>query len=70
LDASEVRTCPHSTDERAIGIEWNLSKLPLCNPWTCIATFFSSVLLVFLYHGHVRQVRTSNSQDLWMRNLD
>ena len=30
LDASEVRTCPHSTDERAIGIEWNLSKMPLC----------------------------------------
>src|SRR6266487_3162676 len=30
LDTSEVRTCPHSTDERAIGIEWNLSKMPLC----------------------------------------
>src|ERR1700730_3557234 len=30
LDASEVRTCPQSTDERAIGIEWNLSKMPLC----------------------------------------
>src|SRR6195256_5949939 len=29
LDANEVRTCPHSTDERAIGIEWNLSKMPL-----------------------------------------
>jgi len=30
LDTSEVRTCPHSTDERAIGIERNLSKMPLC----------------------------------------
>src|ERR1700681_4619335 len=30
LDTSEVRTCPQSTDERAIGIEWNLSKMPLC----------------------------------------
>ena len=30
LDTSEVRTCPHSTEERAIGIEWNLSKMPLC----------------------------------------
>src|SRR2546423_6682495 len=30
LDTSDVRTCPHSTDERAIGIEWNLSKMPLC----------------------------------------
>src|SRR5436190_21422226 len=30
LDTNEVRTCPHSTDERAIGIEWNLSKMPLC----------------------------------------
>src|SRR5215467_944186 len=30
LDTSEVRTCPHSTDERAIGIDWNLSKMPLC----------------------------------------
>src|SRR5215813_916533 len=30
LDTTEVSTCPHSTDERAIGIEWNLSKMPLC----------------------------------------
>src|SRR5918996_285623 len=30
LDTSEVRTCPHSTDERAIGMEWNRSKMPLC----------------------------------------
>src|SRR5689334_20060731 len=30
LDSTEVRTWPHSTDERAIGIEWNLSKMPLC----------------------------------------
>src|ERR1700730_18600403 len=30
LDTSEVRTCTQSTDERAIGIEWNLSKIPLC----------------------------------------
>src|ERR1700682_4349256 len=30
LDTSEVRTCPHSTDELAIGIERNLSKMPLC----------------------------------------
>src|SRR5215831_7444067 len=30
LETSEVRTCPHSTDERAIGIDWNLSKMPLC----------------------------------------
>ena len=30
LATSEVRTCPHSTDERAIGIEWNLSRMPLC----------------------------------------
>src|SRR5664279_2601968 len=27
---SEVRTWPQSTDERAIGIEWNRSKMPLC----------------------------------------
>ena len=30
LDTSEVSTCPHSTDERAIGMEWNRSKMPLC----------------------------------------
>src|SRR3984893_12681268 len=30
LYTSEVRTCPHSTDERAIGIEWILSKMPIC----------------------------------------
>ncbi len=30
FDTSEVRTCPQSTDERVIGIEWNLSKMPLC----------------------------------------
>src|SRR3981081_77929 len=29
LDTSEVRTCPQSTDERAIGIEWHLSEMPL-----------------------------------------
>jgi hypothetical protein len=26
---SEVSTCAHSTDERAIGMEWNRSKMPL-----------------------------------------
>src|ERR1035437_511323 len=30
FDTSEVRTWPQSTDERAIGIEWNRSKMPLC----------------------------------------
>src|SRR5689334_1850043 len=30
LATSEVRTCAHSTDERTIGMEWNLSKMPLC----------------------------------------
>ena len=30
LDTSEVSTCPHSTDERAIGMEWNRSKMPPC----------------------------------------
>ena len=30
LDASEVSTCAHSTDDREIGIEWNRSKMPLC----------------------------------------
>jgi hypothetical protein len=29
LDTSDVSTCPHSTDERAMGIEWNRSKMPL-----------------------------------------
>jgi hypothetical protein len=26
---SEVSTCPHRTAERAIGIDWNRSKIPL-----------------------------------------
>src|SRR5215467_12304984 len=30
LETSEVSTCPHSTDERAIGMDWNRSKMPLC----------------------------------------
>src|SRR6185437_10504 len=30
LDTSEVSTCPHNTDERAIGIELYRSKMPLC----------------------------------------
>ena len=30
MAASEVITCAHSTEERAIGIEWNRSKIPLC----------------------------------------
>ena len=29
LATSEVRTCAHSTDDRAIGMEWNRSKMPL-----------------------------------------
>src|SRR5215217_3162510 len=28
LDTKEVSTCPHSAAERAIGMEWNLSKMP------------------------------------------
>ena len=31
LATSEVRTCAHSTDERAIGMDWNRSKMPLCH---------------------------------------
>ena len=30
LATSEVSTCAHSTDDRAIGIDWNRSKMPLC----------------------------------------
>ena len=30
MAASEVITCAHSTELRAIGIEWNRSKMPLC----------------------------------------
>ena len=30
LATREVSTCPHNTDERAIGIEWNRSKMPPC----------------------------------------
>ena len=29
LATSEVSTCAHSTADRAIGIEWNRSKMPL-----------------------------------------
>ena len=29
LAASEVSTCAHRTDERAIGMDWNLSKMPV-----------------------------------------
>ena len=29
LATSEVSTCAHSTDERAIGMDWNRSKMPL-----------------------------------------
>ena len=30
LAASEVSTCDHSALERAIGMDWNRSKIPLC----------------------------------------
>jgi hypothetical protein len=30
LATTEVRTCAHSTAGRAIGIDWNRSKMPLC----------------------------------------
>ena len=30
LETSEVSTCAHSTEDRAIGMEWNRSKMPLC----------------------------------------
>ena len=30
LETSEVPTCAHSTDDRAIGMDWNRSKMPLC----------------------------------------
>ena len=30
LATTEVRTCAHNTDERAIGIDWNRSKMPPC----------------------------------------
>jgi hypothetical protein len=30
LAASEVSTCAHSTDGRAIGMDWNRSKIPPC----------------------------------------
>ena len=29
LAITEVITCPHRTAERAIGIDWNRSKIPL-----------------------------------------
>ena len=29
LATSEVSTCAHSTDDRAIGMDWNRSKMPL-----------------------------------------
>jgi hypothetical protein len=29
LATSEVSTCAHSTDDRAIGMDWNRSKTPL-----------------------------------------
>jgi hypothetical protein len=29
LSTSEVPTCAHSTDDRAIGMDWNRSKMPL-----------------------------------------
>jgi hypothetical protein len=29
MATSEVSTCAHSTDDRAIGMEWNRSKMPL-----------------------------------------
>ena len=30
LATSEVSTCAHSTDDRAIGMDWKRSKMPLC----------------------------------------
>ena len=30
LATSEVSTCAHSTPDRAIGIDWNRSKIPPC----------------------------------------
>ena len=30
MAAKEVSTCAHSADDRAIGMEWNRSKIPLC----------------------------------------
>ena len=30
MATSEVSTCAHSTPDRAIGIDWNRSKMPLC----------------------------------------
>ena len=30
LATTEVSTCAHSTEDRAIGIDWNRSKMPLC----------------------------------------
>ena len=30
MAASEVSTCAHSAEDRAIGMEWNRSKIPLC----------------------------------------
>ena len=29
MATSEVNTCAHSTDDRAIGMDWNRSKMPL-----------------------------------------
>ncbi len=30
LATSEVSTCAHSTPDRAIGMDWNRSKIPPC----------------------------------------
>ena len=30
LETTEVSTCAHRTLDRAIGMEWNRSKIPLC----------------------------------------
>ena len=30
MATSEVSTCAHSTPDRAIGIDWNRAKIPLC----------------------------------------
>ena len=30
LATSEVSTCAHSRDDRAIGMDWSRSKMPLC----------------------------------------
>jgi hypothetical protein len=30
VETTEVTTCAHSTLERAIGMDWNRSKIPFC----------------------------------------